>query len=97
MNREQRRAAKKNPETSAYWEGFDEGFAQAAPRVTQVIYCAIVAALRSDSCGDLQCARFIRMVDDNVIHLSEDPGTLERLWEQIGLMLERSQPNDRKH
>ena len=96
MNREQRRAKQRSPETE-YQEGFNEGFAQAAPRITQVIYCAIVQALRSDSCGDAQCARFIRMVDDQVARLSDDPGATERLWEQIGLMLERRGPHDRKH
>lgn len=90
MNREQRRANKKNPEMSAYQEGFNEGFEQAGPRITQVIYCAIVAAMRTDRCKDPQCTRFIRMVDDQVLRLSSDPGAVETLWEQIGMMLDRS-------
>ena len=93
MNREQRRANKKNPEMNAYQEGFNEGFEQAGPRITQVIYSAVVAALRADRCGDLQCARFLKMVDEQVMQLSNDPGAVEVLWEQIGRMLERRKPS----
>lgn len=93
MNREQRR--KRTPEISAYQEGFNEGFEQAAPQITKALYVGVLMTLRENRRNDVQCARFLRQLDDHMLRLANDAGDLDFFWEQIGMMLDRSEPQDR--
>lgn len=93
MNREQRR--KRTLEMTAYQEGFNEGFEQAAPQITKALYAGVLMTLRADRRNDAQCARFLRQLDDHMLQLANDAGGIDCLWEQIGMMLDRCGPQDR--
>lgn len=78
----------------AYQEGYNEGFQQAAPNITRTIYAAAVLALRDekDRWGRKRCKRMLENLDRHVIETLNSQEAIDRVWKEIGLIMDFQDP-----
>ena len=80
----------------AYREGFEEAWAQSTPGVLKTCYAAIVLALRAElGYGRKRCQRILGAVDDIICNTLTSQEAIDKVYEEIGLILNFQEPFDR--
>lgn len=79
-----------------YHNGWDAGFAEAAPCVVKTAYAAICLALQeSRGFGQEECADVLQRVDDHILHSLTSAEAIEEVWNRIGLRINFNEPFER--
>ena len=79
-----------------FQNGYDAGFADAAPAVVKTAYAAICLALQeSRGFGQEECADVLQRVDDHILHSLTSAEAIEEVWNKIGLRINFEEPFER--